>query len=48
MFFRAPNNMFAYTIVELTFFVPQIFIYARVYAKVYLSMHLMWRQKYLE
>ena len=42
MFFRAPNNIFVYTIVHLTYRAPQIFICARVYTNVYLlpAMHL--------
>ena len=34
--FCAPNNMFAYTIMHLTFCAPQIIIHARVYTNVYL------------
>ena len=46
MFFRAPNNIFAYTIVHLIFVAPQKVVCARVYAHVYLVMHLVQRQKY--
>ena len=46
MFFRAPNNIFAYTIVHLTFRAPQIVIRARVNTNVYLAVHLLQRQKY--
>ena len=38
--FRAPNIMFAYTIVHLNFRVPEIVVRARVYANVYLVVHL--------
>ena len=41
--FRAPNNMFAYTIVHLTFRAPQVVVYARVYANKYLTLHLLQR-----
>ena len=40
--------MFAYMIVHLTFRAPQIVFCAGVYANVYLAVHLLRRQKYLE
>ena len=43
MFFRAPNNMFVYTIMHLTFCTPRIVICAPVYANVYLALHLQQR-----
>ena len=43
MFFRAPNNMFGYMIVHLTFREPQVVVRARVYANVYLALHLLQR-----
>ena len=46
MFFRAPNNIFAYTIVHPIFVASQKVVCARVYAHVYLIMHLVQRQKY--
>ena len=42
-FFRAPNNMFAYTIVHLTFRAPQIVVRACVRANLYLVVHLLQR-----
>ena len=45
-FFCAPNNMLAYTIVHFTFRAPQIVVPVRVYANVYLAVHLLQRQKY--
>ena len=36
-FFRTPNNMFACTIVHLTFRAPQTVVRARLYANVYLA-----------
>ena len=38
--FVKPNNMFAYTIVYLTFSAPQILVRARVHLNVYLALHL--------
>ena len=43
MFFHAPNNMFAYTIVHLKFRAPQVVIHAHVYANMYLALHLLQR-----
>ena len=43
---RVPNNMFEYTIVHLTFSAPQTVVRLRMYAKVYLAVHLLQRQKY--
>ena len=40
MFSRAPNNMFVYAIVHLTFRAPQIVIRAHVYTNVYLAVYL--------
>ena len=45
-FFLAPNNMFAYMVVHLTFCAPQILDRARMYANVYLVVHILQRQKY--
>ena len=45
-FFRTRNNMFACTIVHLTFRAPQTVVRARLYANVYLAVHLPQRQKY--
>ena len=47
-FFCAPNNVSAYTIVHLTFWEPQIVDCVRVYANVYLTVHLRQRLKYFE
>ena len=38
---RAPNNMFTYTIVHLTFPAPQRVVRALVYANDYLAVHLL-------
>ena len=43
IFSRAPNNIFAYTFVQLIFRVPQIVIRARQYGNVYLAVHLLKR-----
>ena len=40
------NNIFAHTIVHLTFCAPQIVIRASVHTNVYLAVHLLERQKY--
>ena len=40
MFFRAFNNMFAYTIMHLTFGAPQIVARIQMYANVYLATHM--------
>ena len=45
-FFRAFHDMFAHTIMHLTFRAPQIVIRACVYANVYLNVHLLQIQKY--
>ena len=45
-FFRARNNIFAYTIVHLTFRAPQIVIRTCMYTTMYLAVHLLQRQKY--
>ena len=39
--FRAPNNICAYTIVHLTFHAPRIVVCTRVYANMYLVVHLL-------
>ena len=44
-FFWAPNNMFLYIIAHLTYSAPQIVVRARVYANVYLAVHLLQRQR---
>ena len=40
---RVPNNMFEYTIVHLIFRAPQTVVRLRMYAKVYLAVHLLQR-----
>ena len=45
-FFCAPNNMFAYMIVYLTFCAPRIVVRADVYANIYLAVHLLQIYKY--
>ena len=39
--FHAPNNMFPYTIVHLTFCALQVVVWASMYANVYRAMHLL-------
>ena len=43
-FLRASNDMFAYTIVHLTFCAPSIVAHACMYTNVYFTLHLLQRQ----
>ena len=46
--FGVPSNIFAYTVTHLTFRPLQIVVCARVYANVYLAVHLLERLKYFK
>ena len=43
MFFRAPSNMFAYTIMHLIFCAPKIVVHGFTDANAYLAVHLLQR-----
>ena len=45
-FFCAPNNTFAYMIVDLTSLAPQIIVHVHVYTNVYLAMDLLQSYEY--